>query len=183
MTGETDAGTTEERPAEASAGQGASPLGSRLGHTPVLHAVLARKILQAHLRNRSWLLDPLPPDMRTVPPEEAALLIRAMAAAAHADGVLDPMERKRIRTMLAASGIGSEERQRLERTIEEPPCLEPLARSLSDTRAASRVYAVSLIVLDRTSAVNQAYLRYLAQRLSLPNDLVVRLNRRYGLPV
>jgi hypothetical protein len=36
-------------------------------------------------------------------------------------------------------------------------------------------------VLDRYNNVHLAYLRYLAQRLGVPGDLVVRLNRRFGL--
>jgi len=153
----------------------------RFGHQPVLHAVLARQILNAHLRNRHQILDPPPSDLRAVDAAEASLLIRAMAAAAHADGTLDPMELGRIRTALKTSVLGEEERQELERTIGEPQSLEALVRQVTTPRIASRFYAVSLAVLDKDSAVNRAYLRYLAQRLGLPADLVVRLNRRLGM--
>jgi len=157
------------------------PLSRRFGHQPVLHAVLARQILNAHLRNRHQILDPPPSDLRAVDAAEASLLIRAMAAAAHANGTLDPMELGRIRTALQTSVLGEEERQELERTIGEPQSLEALVRQVTTPRIASRFYAVSLAVLDKDSAVNRAYLRYLAQRLGLPADLVVRLNRRLGM--
>jgi len=156
-------------------------LGRRFGHQPVLHAVLARQILNAHLRNRHQILDPPPSDLRAVDAAEASLLIRAMAAAAHADGALDLMELGRIRTALRTSVLGEDDRQELERTIEEPQCLETLVRQVTTPRVASRFYAVCLAVLDKDAAVNRAFLRYLAQRLDLPADLVVRLNRRLGM--
>lgn len=156
-------------------------LGRRLGHMPALHGVLARQILNAHLRNRHQILDPPPSDLRAVDAAEADLLIRAMAAAAHADGSLDPMEQSRIRTALRTSALGEADRRELEQAIEEPQCLETLVRRVSTPRMAARFYAVSLAVLDKDAAVNRAYLRYLAQRLDLPADLVVRLNRRLGM--
>lgn len=156
-------------------------LGTRMGHRPVLHAVLARQILDAHLRNRHQLLDPAPADLRTATPEEARLLVRAMAAAAHADGDLDAMERGRIKGVLHGSALPEEERRALERIVEEPQCLETLARQVTTPALAARFYAVSLAAVDRNAPVGRSYLRYLAQRLNLPADLVVRLNRRLGL--
>lgn len=167
-------------------GTGNNGLGRRLGHQPVLFATLARQILEAHLRQRHRLLDLPTSDLHAVAAEEADLLIRAMAAAAHADGALDPRERGRIRAALRTSRIGEAERRDLERIIKEPPCLETLVRRADTPRMAARFYAVSLAVLDlavsdRETAVNRSYLRYLAHRLDLPGDLVVRLNRRFGM--
>ncbi|MFC5308583.1 DUF533 domain-containing protein [Azospirillum picis] len=158
-----------------------SPTGSRFGHRPVLHAVLGRQILDAHLRNRHQLLDAGPIELHTVEAAEARLLIRAMAAAAQADGGLDEKERQRIASVIRASALDEEERGRMEERIGEPHCLEELIRQVDTPRLASRVYAVSLAVVDKSAAVNQAYLRYLALRLGLPADLVVRLNRQMGL--
>ncbi|WP_448203279.1 DUF533 domain-containing protein [Azospirillum sp. sgz302134] len=164
-------------------GLGNNGLGTRLGHLPALHEVLARHILNAHLRNRHQLMDPAPSDLRTASAEEARLLIRAMAAAAHADGGLDQLERGRIRSVLRTSALDEEDRRELERLVEEPQCLEELVRQVGTPRMAARFYAVSLAVLDKNEPVNRAYLRYLAQRLGLPGDLVVRLNRRLGMRV
>lgn len=159
----------------------ASPLGSRLGHRPVLHEMLARQILDAHLRNRHQLLDRAPSDLRTASPEEARLLVLAMAAAAHANGELDGMERGRIRGKLRSSPLDDEEQRALEQSMEEPQCLEELVRQVDSPRMAARFYAVSLAAVDKNAPINRSYLRYLAQRLGLPADLVVRLNRQMGL--
>ena len=154
----------------------------RGGHMPALHQVLAQKILHLHLRNRDQLMHRGLADLHERPPAEAALLIRAMAAAAHADGAVDPQEREIVRGALASTDIGDDERQRLEQEILAPPCLEALARQVEpSSQTAARFYAVSLRVLDRDDKTHLAYLRYLAQRLAVPRDVVVRLNRRFGL--
>ncbi|MFP5512981.1 MAG: DUF533 domain-containing protein [Alphaproteobacteria bacterium] len=159
----------------------ASPLGSRLGHQPVLHEMLARQILDAHLRNRHQLHDHAPADLATASPDEARLLVRAMAAAAHANGKLDGMELGRIRGKLRSSPLDEEEQRALEGSLEEPQCLEELVRQVDSPRLAARFYAVSLAAVDKNAPINRSYLRYLAQRLGLPADLVVRLNRQMGL--
>jgi len=155
----------------------------RGGHEPVLHQILAQKILQGHLQNRHQLIDRGLADLDGRPPEEAALLIRAMAAAAHADGALDPQEHEILLAALASTELGHEERRSLEQEILDPPCLEALARQVEpSSRAAARFYAVSLRLLERDNKTDIAYLNYLAQRLAIPRDVIVRLNRRFGMP-
>ena len=51
------------------------------------------------------------------------------------------------------------------------------------SREAARFYAVSLRLLERDNKTDVAYLNYLAQRLAIPRDVIVRLNRRFGMPV
>ncbi len=179
-------GGAQEAPVPAPAPTAAGPAQTgearpRLGHEPVLHAMLARQILDAHLRNRHQLLDRAPADFRSFDAEETDLLVRAMAAAAHADGELDATERGRIRSRLNTSSLDEEDRDRLQRQVEEPQCLEELIRRVDGPRMAARFYAVSLATVDKHAPINRSYLRYLAQRLGLPADLVVRLNRQMGL--
>jgi uncharacterized membrane protein YebE (DUF533 family) len=155
----------------------------RGGHEPVLHQILAQKILRGHLQNRHQLIDRGLADLDGRPPAEAALLIRAMAAAAHADGALDPQEHEILRAALASTGLGPQERRSLEQEILDPPCLEALARQVEQSsRAAARFYAVSLRLLERDNKTDVAYLNYLATRLAIPRDVIVRLNRRFGMP-
>jgi uncharacterized membrane protein YebE (DUF533 family) len=52
--------------------------------------------------------------------EKALLLIRAMIAAAHADGQISPVERSRILQQLQSSGADSEDRRVVEREMENP---------------------------------------------------------------
>lgn len=182
--GAQDAAAPPAAPTPAPTPAGAAEPGEarpRLGHEPVLHEMLARQILDAHLRNRHQLLDRAPADFRSFGMEETHLLVRAMAAAAHADGELDATERGRIGSRLHTSSLDEEDRDRLQRLIEEPQCLEELIRQVDGPRMAARFYAVSLATVDKHAPINRSYLRYLAQRLGLPADLVVRLNRQMGL--
>lgn len=157
--------------------------GRRGGHQPVLHQILAQKILRGHLHDRHQMIDRGLADLDGRPPEEAALLIRAMAAAAHADGALDPREHEILLAALASAGFRPRQRRSLEQEILEPPCFEKLARQVElSSRTAARFYAVSLRLLERDNKTGIAYLNYLAQRLAIPRDIIVRLNRRFGLP-
>ncbi|HYE52901.1 MAG TPA: DUF533 domain-containing protein [Azospirillaceae bacterium] len=147
-----------------------------------LHEVLGAKVLQGHLQNRHQLLDPPPADLGELAPEQAELMVLAMAAAAHADGRFGDRERQRLQAALATTRLDADARQRLAASVEEPPALEPLLRRVAGTPLAPRLYAVSLVAIGEGSAVELAYLDYLAARLALPADLVVRYRRRFRLP-
>jgi uncharacterized membrane protein YebE (DUF533 family) len=58
-----------------------------------------------------------------------------------------------------------------------------LAREVADEDTATRFYAVSVAAIQRGANTNRAYLDYIASRLRVPADVVIRLNRRYDLPV
>jgi uncharacterized membrane protein YebE (DUF533 family) len=155
--------------------------GTRLGHAEAIHGVLAAKVLLGHLQNRHQLLDPPPTNLADLGPDDAALLVRAMIAAAHADGELDEQERGRILGVLDTAALDAAERDRLVRAMAEPQSLETLVRRVASPKMASRFYAVSLAAMDRSGALSRAYLRFLALRLGLPADMVVRMNLRMGL--
>jgi len=151
------------------------------GHEPEVLRTIAAKVLHFHLANRNRLFDVPPTDLGDRPADEAAWLVRAMMAAAHADGALDPGERKRILAALASAKLSDQLRVTLRSEMDEPQCLESLVRRVADQGQAARFYAVSLIAIDKQSPVSRLFIAYLAERLALPADLVVRLNRRLGM--
>lgn len=158
---------------------GPEPLPPRGGQGAEMLELLAAKVLQAHIQNRHQLMDAPPADLGDLGPEDAAMMVRAMLAAAHADGGLDPREMGRIRGALRTSKLGEADKAALEAEAAEPPCLEPLLCAAAGTKLASRFYAVSLVALGEADKVSLAYLNYLAARLDLPADLVVRYKRRF----
>lgn len=103
-------------------------------------------------------------------------LLRAMIAAANADGHIDSDERGRIEAQIANLDIGSEAKQLLERELKSPVTVEQLASQVQSTAAASEVYLLSSLVIDERNPVEANYLEKLAAALSLPEDLVARLN-------
>ncbi|MDB5662904.1 MAG: hypothetical protein JWN59_1242 [Sphingomonas bacterium] len=143
---------------------------------------LAAKLLDAHLRNRVQAMQSRPTDLTGLPETEASLLIRAMIAAGHADGVLDPDERKRL-IVLARDGIRDDAvRQKLLAEVDAPPAIEQLIRLVETPHSAERFYAVSAAVAHRPRAANRAYLAYLAIRLEIAEDVMLRINRETADP-
>jgi uncharacterized membrane protein YebE (DUF533 family) len=138
---------------------------------------LASKLLNAHLRNRRQLMQSDPADLTGLPPAQTMLLIRAMIAAAHADGVLGREERERLVELVRSAIEGATGRDALLSEMEAPPSVEQLTRSVESPALAERFYAVSVAVAGFDHPANRTYLAYLAARLNIPADVVLRINR------
>lgn len=141
--------------------------------------VLAGKILVAWLRNRHQLLYPLAFDLARLDRGQALLLVRAMAVAAEADGMRDPPELGRIAAVVDRLGAEPGLRTELGRAIDAPGSLNEILAGVRDTRTAGLVYAAALLALDQRLPVNEHWLRYLAARLQLPDELAASLRQRY----
>lgn len=141
---------------------------------------LAAKVLRSHLQNRSQLLDPPPAGLANLERPQRELLVRTMVAAARASGEVTDRKIGRIERALAVLGGGEAERRCLSATLGSPVALDDLLREVRDAPTASRVYAASLLAVDRHDRVNRAYLHYLACRLELPLEVVAALHRRFG---
>ena len=145
-----------------------------------LHRVelaLASKLLDAHLRNRRQLMQSDPADLTGLGQAETLLLIRAMIAAAHADGVLSDPERTRLSELVRSwiEDVAMGDQLLLE--LEAPPSVEQLIRTIEGSPTAERFYAVSVEVVGFDRLIDRAYLAYLAARLDIAADVVLRINR------
>lgn len=175
-------GAEEATPAAAET-EASAPPPAPAGGRRELELTLARQILEAHLQARRSQMRSDPTDLRGVDREDAKLLVKAMAAAAHADGRLEARERAHIVRALTSTRLNDAERAELEAALPEPPCLETLLRSVADEEMATRFYAVSLAATPHGRAANRPYLAYIAHRLKLPRDVILRLNRAFDVPV
>jgi uncharacterized membrane protein YebE (DUF533 family) len=108
--------------------------------------------------------------------EHAILLLRAMIAAALADGRIDAEERERIVGRLSDAGLGAEERQFLDREIAAPWSPQQFAAAGATPEVRSEIYLASAIAIEADTAAEQAYLRYLAATLGLEDGLVAHLD-------
>jgi uncharacterized membrane protein YebE (DUF533 family) len=108
--------------------------------------------------------------------EHAILLLRAMIAAALADGRIDAEERERIVGRLSDAGLGAEERQFLDREIATPWSPQQFAAAGATPEVRSEIYLASAIAIEADTAAEQAYLRYLAATLGLEDGLVAHLD-------
>ncbi len=144
---------------------------------PGVVCVLAEKVLNAWLRNRHQLLFPFAVDLRRLERNETALVAHTMVAAAQADGSMDGKERKRIEAALGLADAS--EAAFLDEVLQHPRPLNEILAAAQDVKTRALVFAAALMAVDRTRPVNRYYLKYLAARLQLPEELADSLKQRY----
>jgi uncharacterized membrane protein YebE (DUF533 family) len=103
------------------------------------------------------------------------LMLKAMIAAAKADGHVDERERGLIEEALQRQGGDATERQWLEQELRRPVDPAEVAREVQAPEQAAEVYLASLLVADDTSFMERAYLDQLALQLRLPPELKQQL--------
>jgi uncharacterized membrane protein YebE (DUF533 family) len=113
----------------------------------------------------------------TMGDQKALLLIRAMIAAANADGQITAVERQRILSKLDEAGAAADDRRIVEQELQQPRSLDALLRDVTDSETAEQVYLASEMAIDAGSPAEKSYLQYLAARLNLPEDRVQEMNR------
>ena len=108
----------------------------------------------------------------------ARLLIRAMIAAAMADGHLDREEHLRIFTEIERMDLTAEEKATIVDELRRPLTLEQVIVRAGDPQTATEVYAASLMAIDESLPAGRRYLERLAEGLDLPAALVESLHER-----
>ncbi len=150
----------------------------------------AWKIYEQHQRNQQQAQQPqqVPPVAATANPWPAPaqtpaqltapelelhsrLMLKAMIAAAKADGHVDERERGLIEAELQRQGGDAGERAWLEQELRRPLDPAEVARAAQGPEQAAEVYLASLLVADETSFMERAYLDELARQLKLPDTL------------
>jgi uncharacterized membrane protein YebE (DUF533 family) len=132
--------------------------------------------------------DPMPGEPELLPPpadtgfhpeqapqgesEFALTLVRAMIAAAKADGHIDEAERSRIADKLSLSGISEDAQQFLADELAAPLDLEAIVASAHTDEQKLELYTASRLAIDADSRAERGYLDLLAGRLGLPDALV-----------
>ena len=107
--------------------------------------------------------------------QRSQLLLRAMIAAAKADGHIDETERANIAKAIGQLGLDADTRLMLDAELARP--LDPIAVAAgADTpEVAAEVYLASLFVIDVDAPVERAYLDRLASALGLAPSLAAQL--------
>lgn len=103
-------------------------------------------------------------------------LVRAMVAAAKADGHVTDEERARISGQFQALGLGDEARATLEAELARPLDIGEIAGLARTPEEAAEVYVASLLVVDPEGPAEKGYLAMLAARLQLDPGLVSHLH-------
>src|SRR5688572_11188285 len=116
------------------------------------------------------------PEPAALDDAHAMLLIRAMIAAANADGEITPDERQRITSKLDQAGAGPDERAVLERELQNPRSADQIVREVQGQETAEQVYLASRLAMNPDTPAEKAYLDFLAARLQLPADRRTQLD-------
>ena len=123
--------------------------------------------------------DEFKPDTATTyASERNLLLIRAMIAAAYADGTLDDEERQRIFTQLGKMDLPPAEQTKVVSELQHPRTLREIASRVDDNETAIEVYLISLMTIDRSCTQGASYLNAMGFILELPPALVQQLHQQ-----
>jgi uncharacterized membrane protein YebE (DUF533 family) len=109
-------------------------------------------------------------------------LLRAMIAAARADGRLDVRERSALLEQIGRLELDEAERAELYAEIERPVSIEEVVASAKTPAQAVELYTASLAVTGADAPAERGYLSLLAARLRLDDALVASVHRELGLP-
>lgn len=99
--------------------------------------------------------------------QDAVLLIRAMIAAANADGVIDKEENSRILKKLETVDLSDQEHSFIVKELLSPAGAEDIVAQVKSPEMAKMVYTVSLLAIEVDTDAERTYMKTLAQQLSL----------------
>ncbi len=120
---------------------------------------------------------PAPPSI-SAEDREGLLMLRAMIAAAKADGHVDSAERARIADQLDAAGLGPAARDQVLAEFDRAAAPEDLAREARDPMLAAQVYAAAVAGAAAIEGAERAWLDGFAKALKLDRAATEAIERR-----
>lgn len=108
---------------------------------------------------------------------EGVLMLRAMIAAAAADG-LDAEERMLLAAQLDRAGLTAEEREQVLVEFDAPASPETIASAVADPMQAAQLYAAAYAATGEVSPAERAFLQRLAGALGLAPEAVTDIEKR-----
>ena len=106
------------------------------------------------------------------------ILVRAMIAAARADGRLDAQESQVIFQRIESLKLDPDAQALLVAEMGRPVDMYAIVNSAENPELAAEIYLASRLAIDVDTAAEKSYLAMLAARLKLPPELVTELNRQ-----
>ena len=108
----------------------------------------------------------------------ARALIRAMVAAAKADGHVDADEQNRIFEAIETLDLDNDDKAFLMDELRGPLDVSAVAREATTPELAAEIYVATLLVADEIDPQERAYLNALAAEMNLPAGLPEQLERQ-----
>jgi uncharacterized membrane protein YebE (DUF533 family) len=103
-------------------------------------------------------------------------LLRAMIAAAKADGHIDAKEQTEIFAQMDRLDLSSDDKAFVMDELRKPLDVDAVARCARSPEEAAEIYTASLLAIDVDNASERGYLAMLAARLNLDEKLVAHLH-------
>ena len=123
-----------------------------------------------------------PQTVDRLPPPQVELhsqaILKALVAAAKADGHIDARERQVIEGEFTRVSQDAELQQWLHAELEKPLDPAEVARAASTPEIASEMYLASLMAVDEQNFMERAYLDELARQLKLDDGLKLKLEQQ-----
>lgn len=107
--------------------------------------------------------------------ERSQVLLRAMIAAAKADGHINNKEITAIQEQIIKLDLGDEVSSILDDEIAKPLDVKEVAALAENQAMAAEIYLVSAVITDRENSMEREYLETLARTMELPDALVAQL--------
>jgi uncharacterized membrane protein YebE (DUF533 family) len=102
----------------------------------------------------------------------ALKLVRAMIAAANADGQIDGTELKRVLAAIEQADLNPADKAAMLQAMNSPDTMDAIAALADSQEVAAELYAASLSAIEVDTPAEHAYLSMLAAKLNLPGELV-----------
>ena len=109
-------------------------------------------------------------------------LIRAMIAAAKADGTMDAGELKTVIDTVEASELAADDKSEILRALNETIDVDTVAAMATCPEVAAEIYGASLTAIDLDTPAEQVYHSMLASKLGLSREMVVALHEAAETP-
>ncbi|MBI5550043.1 MAG: tellurite resistance TerB family protein [Desulfobacterales bacterium] len=123
------------------------------------------------------------PTSAQAPTNDAVLMIRAMIAAANADGAIDADERGAILDRLKSVQLSPEEHQFIMHELLDPKPVHTIVAAAASPELARQVYLASILAITVDTDEEIDYLRHLAEQLRLDRDTLATLHQQVGMEV
>ena len=161
-----------------SAGRGVSGLALKLGSLAAVGGLVYKTFQDWQAKQAGAPVDPGPSVTALSGPQldkRSMALLRAMLAAAKADGHIDEQEQGRIDAYLQKLNLDPEALHFVKNELAKPLNIKEVAAGADSPAAAAEIYLTSLLTINIDNDQERAYLEDLARELKLPPELVSEL--------
>ena len=107
--------------------------------------------------------------------QRSLALLKAMIAAAKADGHIDAAEGAKIEGLMTKLDLESATAKLIKEELSKPLDPKDIAASADTPEAAAEIYLTSLLVIGEVNENERAYLDQLAEYLKIPKDLALQM--------